>query len=346
MPVGQVTGPPLVIRADADERIGLGHIGRTIALAEAWRARGGQVRYVATPSLAEAAAGWIARAGAELNVLSVGRYSREDAERTVALAGSAPVVFDGFEPPADYRSMLRAGVRRLTFIDDVGGAGPWVSDVLVNQNYGAGPGLYPTLPAGTATLFGPSFALVRNEFARWRDRRPRPGRRARRLAFSFGGADPKDVATTALAAVDRLNIDDLRVILATGPANPRAGALAGLRRRASVTVLRQPRSMARLLAWADVAVVAGGSTVWEAACLGVPMLGIVVAENQRPGAEALARDGLWRYLGAAEDISPAILARALEGMIADPAELRRLSEAGRSLVDGRGPERIAAAVAG
>ena len=40
------TRPPLLIRADANSHIGTGHVMRSLALAQAWQAAGGQVIFI------------------------------------------------------------------------------------------------------------------------------------------------------------------------------------------------------------------------------------------------------------------------------------------------------------
>ncbi len=347
MPHDAVRRGTLVIRADADPSIGIGHVGRTLALSAAWREGGGQVRYLASSPLSDSAKSWIASAGFDVEVIDAERYSNEDARQTAARAAGAIVVMDVFGSPLSYRSALRRQVERLAIIDDTGGPGPWTADVLVNQNYGASPALYPDHDPGAALLLGPRYALLRPEFARRRAIERRGEGRIHRVAVSLGGTDPKDVASLVLSAIEALPASGSRTILVAGAANPRAEFLK-TRAAASdspVHVIRSPSSMARLLGWADLAILAGGVTVWEALSLGVPVLGIAVADNQVPAAEALARNGLWHYLGRAERIEPTQIAEAIRGLLDDAGERRRLSEAGRVLVDGRGAERVAEALA-
>ena len=333
----------LVIRADADPTIGIGHVGRTLALSAAWRQGGGTVRYVTTAPLSAGARSWIASAGIEFEVIEAERYSDEDARQTAARATGATVVMDVFGTPRAYRTALRSQVERLVIIDDTGGPGPWSADVIVNQNHGASAALYPQHDEGSALLLGPRFALLRPEFARRRALRHRAEGRVHRIAVSLGGTDPKDAASLVLSAFAALPESGWRAILVAGAGNPRAAALkartAALGR--PVHVIRSPSSMARLLAWADLAILAGGVTVWEALSLGVPVIGIAVADNQVPAAEALSRDGLWHFLGQVEEIGAAQVSDAIERLRADSGERRRLSAAGQALVDGRGAERVA-----
>jgi len=346
VPNGVVTRGTIVIRADADETIGIGHVGRTLALAEAWRRGGGRVRYVAAAPMAARATDWIRSAGHDLGLLDVARYSEQDAHRTAAIAGGATIVVDAFGSPLAYRSELRARARRLAIIDDVGGPGPWCADLIVNQNHGATADRYPGHDTASL-LLGPRYALLRPEFARWRALPRRRDGEASRIAVSFGGADPEDTASETLAALLALPGARWRAIIAAGTANPRAEMLKEKARRSGgpIQVVRRPSSMARLFAWADVAVLAGGSTVWEAFCVGTPVIGIAIADNQVPASEALGRDGLWRYLGRAGQVTQHVIADALGALLADSEERQRLSRAGRAMVDGEGSLRIAEAIA-
>ena len=76
--------------------------------------------------------------------------------------------------------------------------------------------------------------------------------------------------------------------------------------------------------------------------MGVPMLLVQVADNQRAVIEPLVAGGVAKRLDREVAQDEAALEAAIEGFIrTDPAELRRMSEAGRRLVDGRGAARIA-----
>ena len=55
--------------------------------------------------------------------------------------------------------------------------------------------------------------------------------------------------------------------------------------------------MPQLMAWADLAVSAAGTTCWELAFMGLPMLLVVLADNQRPNATCLDELGVAGNLG-------------------------------------------------
>ena len=116
----------------------------------------------------------------------------------------------------------------------------------------------------------------------------------------------------------------------------RAGLrLPGARLRRNVT------DMPELMRWADLAVTAGGSTCWEAACLGLPLCSLVIAENQLASARRLARAGTAEVMepGPA-GWEPDKLAGVLDALAHNSARRAQMTTAGRALVDGRGAERV------
>src|SRR5262249_31311694 len=98
--------------------------------------------------------------------------------------------------------------------------------------------------------------------------------------------------------------------------------------------------MAQLMGWADVAITAGGSTCWELACLGLPSVALVLAQNQREIACALAECGAVINLGDASQIETGAITDALLRLIADTLLRSHMHEVGRGLVDGKGALRV------
>jgi RimJ/RimL family protein N-acetyltransferase len=99
--------------------------------------------------------------------------------------------------------------------------------------------------------------------------------------------------------------------------------------------------MARLMRDADVAIGAAGTTSWERCCLGLPAILLVLAENQRTGAAALADVGAALAVDSVEAVGP-----ALQGLLDDPEHLSRMSAAAFAIVDGRGTSRVVRALEG
>jgi UDP-2,4-diacetamido-2,4,6-trideoxy-beta-L-altropyranose hydrolase len=343
-----VSRPRLLFRTEASAAIGMGHAMRCLSLAEAYigSATGRSVFLMAwTPSaFASRAAG----DGVEVRALAAAPGSTDDVRETLATADEVAagwIVLDGYQFDGAFQAALVDARHRVLALDDHGHAGRYHADLVLNQNAGADPALYGDRQPATRLLLGPRFALLREEFRRWPAQRRKAPARAGRVVVTLGGSDPDNVSARVLQGLAAVQ-GPLEVLLLIGPANQHR---AGLERAAAacphpVEVAADVRDMAEHLAWGDLAVTAAGSTVLELARVGTPQILIVLADNQAPGAEAMARGGLAISLGRHESIDTGAIAAAV-GALADDAEHREeLSRRSRELVDGQGAARVLAAM--
>jgi spore coat polysaccharide biosynthesis predicted glycosyltransferase SpsG len=104
----------------------------------------------------------------------------------------------------------------------------------------------------------------------------------------------------------------------------------------------RPRGLAPELAQAKVAIVGGGVSLYEAAALGVPTIGVPVVKAQVPTVLAFARRGA--ALGVPFAAPPQTAATKALALLNDREQQDELSRRSRALVDGRGAWRAAAAV--
>jgi UDP-2,4-diacetamido-2,4,6-trideoxy-beta-L-altropyranose hydrolase len=332
----------LLLRADASESIGTGHVMRSLALAQAWAQAGGS----ATFAMSICPRPVCERLRAEgLNIVSINgeRGSLADAHETAQLARDLEarwVVLDGYEFGARYQSALRAQDFHSLVIDDEASAKSFSADVLLNHNAYATPDLYARKADGARLALGGRYALLRNEFQPWRLWRREIPPRARRILITTGGSDPGNAAGKILRSLDGLGKRELEVQLVVGSASTHRAELEheAAARKASVVV--DAHNMPELMAWADVAISAAGSTCWELAFMGTPALTLVIADNQQKISNCLCERGAAQALGRAESLAPDHLAETLAQLLDDPGRRWTLSRAGRRLIDGRGAARV------
>lgn len=122
-------------------------------------------------------------------------------------------------------------------------------------------------------------------------------------------------------------------------------------RHPRVRLLESPSWLRSELARVDVAVVAGGVTLYEAALLGVPTVAVAVVAAQMPTIRAFDRVGASIAAGcvAASDSAAAerTLTKAIQAvgtLLADEEKRRAMAVQGQQQVDGRGALRVAAAL--
>lgn len=340
--------PPLLIRADASPQIGTGHVMRCLALAQAWQAEGGSVTLVAH-DLPHNLRARLATEGVQVRESAPAIGSADDAAHALAVAGALGArhaVIDGYHFGAAYQRQLKAAGLRLLMLDDNGHAEHYAADLVLNQNIHAHEGLYARREPDTELLLGTRYALLRREFWPWRDWQREVPPTARKLLVTLGGSDPDNVTLRVIQALAQVRQDDLEVRVIVGGSNPHIASLeaGGVEAAPRVTLVRDVSDMPGLMAWADVAISAAGSTCWELAFMRLPSLLIVLAENQRQIAAHMAQAGAALNLGQGGELTPARLADALLEVLGSAEQRRALMARSADLVDGAGARRVVAAL--
>lgn len=334
------TPPFAVIRADAGAAIGMGHVMRSLALGEGlvdlgWRA------VLATAHAPRSVVDAAQAASIGVHAIEAAPGSPADAEEVAALDPHIAVV-DGYRNSSGFFERLTALGCRHGVIDDNVETRAVDPDVVINQNPHADPAMYAGFPRAEL-LLGLRFALVRRDVTR---RTPRQaagttGERAKVL-ISMGGSDPLGLTIPLIRELGPLGADLGAV---AGPANPRADAIRSEADAADGVRLVESGDYLSELADAACAVVGAGSTLWEAAYLGVPTVGVIVADNQAAASTRAEALGFTCTVDARTTDAAAEVGRVLADLLDDPARLSAMSLAGRRSVDGHGVERVAEALA-
>jgi UDP-2,4-diacetamido-2,4,6-trideoxy-beta-L-altropyranose hydrolase len=331
---------PLLVRADANARTGIGHLMRCLALAQEWHSRGGEVTFITacdSGSLRQRLSG----GGFQTVLLERCHPDPSDWAVTSEVLARHPdtwVVLDGYHFDPDYQLHIRAVGHRLLVIDDTAHLDRYYADVLLNQNIYASQLDYVCEPY-TRLLLGSRYVLLRSEFQAWREWQREVPRVARKVLVTLGGGDPDNQTLKVVRALKHVDVDELQAVVVVGASNPHYRELEVAIRDSLIEIrLVRDAGMPELMAWADVAVTAGGTTCWEAAFLGLPSVLLVLADNQRDVATGLHERGIATSLGWWEQVNEAEMAQVLGALMKDVTRRIEMSQSGRNLVDGRGGE--------
>jgi spore coat polysaccharide biosynthesis predicted glycosyltransferase SpsG len=312
----------ILLRCDADERTGLGHAARALALGEALTARlGAEPEFVSRPTAL------LLRFAGErrVPVTAVTDVGYDSAAVLAAASRAVALVSDTYE--LDAGSLARVCAARLphVVVDDFARLADWPCDVVVNPNLGADPDRYR---GAGRVLAGAAYALVRREVREAAAVR-RPTTADCRVLVCLGGGAWPAAAGPLLAALVSAGLG----VRATTREPVPAGVEAV-----------DPDSLPAQFVWADVAVISGGVVKYEAAACGVPTVVTAVVEHQHDVAAAFASTGAAVYAGEIGRAAPAALCDKVTGLLADERRRAAMAAAGRALVDGRGAERAADAL--
>jgi UDP-2,4-diacetamido-2,4,6-trideoxy-beta-L-altropyranose hydrolase len=344
--------PQLFIRTDASSRIGTGHVMRCLALAQAWKKRGGQALFIGM--MPESCRERLIQEEFPYVSLPASHPDKSDLKITLqTIEQSRPatlpeesgwIAVDGHHLNADFQGGLRKTGLRVLVLDDYAHRSDYAADIILNQNPGAEQMVYPI--GKSRLLLGTKYVLLRDEFLSG----PNPdqaGRRpAQNILVSMGGADPDNATLKILKGLAQASLVDMEVRVLVGPANLHRDALAQfkLQTKQPFSLYDHVRDMRPLMQWADVAVSAAGSTCLEFAYFGIPMALVVLAENQQRVAAALAEKEAALNLGWVQDLAEADLADALTKLIRNVPLRSNLIRNSRELVDGLGRSRVVEAM--
>ena len=333
----------MLIRADSSAKMGTGHIMRCFALAQGWQSKGGKAIFATTCKNEELLAR-IQNEGFQIAQLKKSYPSSEDWKMTLEILKEEPetwVVVDGYHFDSAYQLRVKEEGYPLMVVDDTNHLHHYYADILLNQNIDS-ENLSYSCEQNSRLLLGTRYVLLRREFLACKERNREIPQVARKLMVTLGGSDPNNVTLKIIHSLCKIKLSGLQVKVIAGPSHPQISSLHEASSAApfSIEIVHNAHSMADVMAWADFAISAGGSTCWELAFMGLPFLVIILAENQKAVAEGLENAGAAVNLGWHDCITPAQLLHSLLILAEDADARAELSKRSRTLVDGKGNERV------
>ncbi len=323
---------------------------RCIALSQAWQDRGGDVTFLSHCD-SNALRQRITDEGFEFVPVEKPHPDPSDLSKTLHVLKRyasyakphAPswLALDGYHFTTDYQKAIRENGYKLLFIDDIAHLHHYYADILLNQNISASSLNY-SCDMDTVKLLGCEYVLLGREFIKYKDWKRKIPDNAKNILVTMGGSDPDNVTLKVIKALNNLNDPDLEVKIVAGPANPNISSLEkGLYLSSfNFHLLSSVNNMPEIMAWADVAVSAGGSTCWELAYMGLPSLVLSLAENQKPIVESLDNNDAVLNLGSLSSLTSNDIARLINTITHDEPRRKELSIRFRDIVDGAGKYRV------
>lgn len=356
-------GRLVVIRVDSSFLSGTGHVVRCLTLAEALRLRGGEVQFVCrehpgnlvhlikhkgfTVHILPAPASQLGPKDPEIDYSHwLGASQEQDSAEVIAvLEGRVPewMVVDHYGIAQTWHERLRSHVGKLMVIDDLANRSH-DCDLLLDQNLvtNADERYTGKTPSDCKVLLGTMFALLQPEYAALRALCHSRSGSIRRILVYFGGSDIKNLTGMAVEAFDSLDRKDLELDVVLPAETSRVEEIRSrLRGSSSIRFHAGLPTLAHLMAGADLAIGAAGSTSWERCCLGLPALVVSLADNQMEVVRNLHETKVVDWIGDISDMTPRRIEKALRNALALSTDiLRGWSLRCSRVCDGRGTERV------
>jgi spore coat polysaccharide biosynthesis predicted glycosyltransferase SpsG len=233
-------------------------------------------------------------------------WSGEDA-LFVLQRNAAIVVVDGYEFSHEFFETLEESGTPFAVVDDNAETNAHSPTAVINQNPHSSAAMYAHLQKESHLLLGLQYAMVRKEVREVAamDLPTREGE----VFVAMGGAD---FLGLTVPIVEALVETGLQISVAVGHANTQREAVQKLADQHGHVTLIEQRDYVPSLASAQVAVLAAGSSLWEACAVGTPSIGLVVADNQAASANAAAKLGFTRVVDCRKSFSVEAVKREIE----------------------------------
>lgn len=356
----------ITFRVDASLEMGTGHVMRCLTFANALKEQGTECHFICRehpgnliPQLTQQGhkvhtLAYSTAATAPANTEHplahaawLGSSQATDADLCQAIIETTQpdwLIVDHYALDIQWEKALRPYCKKLMVIDDLADR-QHDCDLLLDQTFGRAPKDYlPLVPQDCQLLCGSEYALLRPEFAQWRDyslKRREQGQ-LEHLLINLGGVDKNNITSQILKALANSPLPkNCHITVVMGATAPWVEEVK--HQAAQLPWPTQVKvgvsNMAELMANSDLAIGAAGATSWERCCLGLPTIMVVLADNQKLIAKGLQAVGAALFLDK-QHINDNELTRSVAVLTSSPSKVLGMSNSAAKVSDGRGVELI------
>lgn len=334
------------IRADANEVIGMGHIMRCISIAEEMRQKGEDVTFI----VADQKPTEILRKHRFLTICLQSQWNNLETEadalvKAVCNNKAEKILIDSYYVTRHYLESLQKHTETI-YLDDVNRF-IYPVDKLINYNIYAVDleyeKRYREENMETRFALGCSFVPLRREFSGV-SRMVRE--KVSKILITAGGTDNYNVLDYILQSLSKCKwFKEIICYVVVGKFHRNKGELLkNWKDFRNVKLLSDVQNMAEIIEQCDMAVTAGGVTVYEIMACGLPAVIYTLADNQHAIAKYMSEKGLMPWVGDIRvDMDGCMhkMIEFLEELYEDRNKREEISNFMQSVVDGRGSKRLA-----
>jgi len=266
--------------------------------------------------------------------------------KTTKIYNSYMTVLDDYRIDKAFQKNLKeANMHYLLF--DNGKRNDIYADIILNTNPIVSKSDYRNKLTNSKAklLLGPRYSIIRSEF-------PPVILKAKSLIktilITFGGGDDRGAILLVLNVLLKVRMQDVEFIIVSGQDNPNNNKIKqwiSNHNFDNVELKINPSSVAELFALCDIAIMAGGTTVYEVASIGLPMILISIADNQVKHSYDWSQvTESIKYIGRLEDFQEEILIKVFNQLLFEEEGVARHNIKMRTIVDGVGKSRVASEI--
>ncbi|WP_414830118.1 UDP-2,4-diacetamido-2,4,6-trideoxy-beta-L-altropyranose hydrolase [Alteromonas sp. H39] len=331
----------ILLWAEGGRQKGIGHVIRSLALAQAADEYNLSCRFLLDSDAAD-----IARAQHDWNfpveVMDQAGFAATSAGRCNVLVAALEkfkprvLVLDGYQLPVDVINDAASELPFTVVMDDGEQRLIKHANLIVNSATDAMDASYHSIKPDATLCTGRRYRLLRQAF---RDNADKPLEQRHGIVMAFGGSDPAEMTIPLLSALEALG-STVPVRVITGPAFNDPARVNTLCRTLQFAVqhIHQCQDMASAWSSARLAISAAGGSQFELGACCTPSVLVMVAENQREATTRAQQEGWCVAYDMNTDVFE--IARHAMTLYQDNDALEAMSRAARQFYDAEGARRV------
>lgn len=334
----------IYIRVDANKQIATGHVMRTLAIAKQVRKLGGRCKFIVADKYAISSI-----IDNDFEVICLNSKWNDlnqeivQMQKLITEEQIKVLLVDSYFVTEEYLNSL-SNKTYVAYIDDLNLFKYPVNTIINYATYYEAFD-YKSLnyDVDTRFLLGTQYVPLREEFSQLLRKKKEV---LKNILITTGGTDQYHVTYLLLKQlIESKMIDNLTLHIVMGRFNEDLEMINKLAaHRENIFLYKNIDYMSKLMMQCDLAISAGGTTLFELCACGLPTISFGIADNQLQGINSLAEKGYMLTVGDIRnniDIGILEIVNKLKYYLNNPQIGHQYSVKMQQLIDGRGAERIA-----
>lgn len=332
----------LHIRTDGNAKIGTGHMMRCMEIAKAYEETVGSVQFLVADDDSK---NFIESKGFLCYKMdSVWNDMETELDRLSKCKEECKVerlLIDSYFVTKEYVNAWKSLGVKVAYLDDLA-KDDFAPTALFNGAIWATKEKYAGVCTNATKLYlGCKYLPLRKEFSTIEPKKV--NQKADKILVLSGGTDPYHFLLRFIDNIPKDMDGECQYYLVCGIFNEDyEKILAACKERDNIHVLRNAGNLYEYMLMADVAVSAGGMTLYELCACGTPAITYLLADNQQGNIDGFIKEDIFETIGDIRDeIDFNLLFEQVRSLLNDYEKRMQKAERIQKLVDGKGAYRIA-----
>lgn len=285
--------PKVCIVTDAGKNIGFGHVQRCLAISEAFSKLGINPRIILDgdkncESIFHA------------DGIKLQSWHSEHNELYEYLKKFNIIIVDSLQIDKNFCQNISNLTNMPVFIDDFIRM-DHRQGIIIDWTILAEDKFYTKKYPGVKYLLGSRYAALRRGF--WETPAISVKRHIENFLVTFGGSDVANLTPVVLSLLNEKYPDiTVRVIIGPGFSGRNIEKVKNLKKKNNILLFNpKPPEIVEAMLASDIAISAGGQTIYELVCLRIPTIGIMVVNNQLDDLNGWSETGYLEFVGNHKD---------------------------------------------